>query len=167
MLNLNAHLKEPVYVLETVTGLELLKQFQSAKVQLVFVVDEYGEIIGIVTLQDLMETITGQLQIANIEDSWALHRDDGSWLFDALIPISELKNCLSPTSFPKGVSHQYQTLNGMLTALLGRLPQLGDKIEWGNWVFEVIDMDGSRADKILASKKIAKSDANTTVKNEH
>lgn len=152
-LDFTSHLQEPIYVLETLSGLELLKQFQNAKVQMIFVVDEYGEILGIVTLQDLMEAITGQLQIENIEDYWALQREDGSWLFDALIPLFELRNSLQLTSLPEGSLRQYQTLNGMLIAVLERLPQLGDKIEWENWIFEVIDMDGSHADKILVSKK--------------
>lgn len=150
--NLNAYLQEPIYVLKSLTGLELLKQFQTAKVQLVFVIDEYGDILGILTLQDVLEAITGQLQIENIDDSWALQREDGSWLLDGLIPIPELKNYLQLISVPPGALHQYHTLNGMLIFLLERFPHLGDKIEWEHWVFEIVDMDGNHADKILASK---------------
>lgn len=150
--DLNDYLQEPIYVLKSLTGLELLKQFQTAKVQLVFVIDEYGDILGMLTLQDLLEAITGQLQIENIDDSWALQREDGSWLLDGLIPIPELKNYLQLTSVPPGALHQYHTLNGMLIFLLERFPHLGDKIEWEHWVFEIVDMDGNHADKILASK---------------
>ncbi|KTD41796.1 Mg2+ and Co2+ transporter CorB [Legionella parisiensis] len=150
--NLNADLQEPIYVLKSLTGLELLKQFKTAKVQLVFVIDEYGDILGMLTLQDLMVAITGQLQIETIEDSWALQREDGSWLLDGLIPLPELKNCLQLTYLPPGALHQYHTLNGMLIFLLERFPHLGDKIEWEHWIFEIVDMDGNHADKILASK---------------
>lgn len=150
--NLTTQLQEPIYVLKSLTGLELLKQFQTAKVQFVFVIDEYGDILGILTLQDLLEAITGQLQIENIDDAWALQREDGSWLLDGLIPMPELINYLQLTSVPPGALRQYMTLNGMLIVLLGSFPHLGDRIEWEHWVFEVVDMDGNHADKILASK---------------
>jgi putative hemolysin len=119
-------------------------------VQLAFVIDEYGEVLGIVSLRDLLEAITGELQAERPEDQWAVARDDGSWLLDGLIPVPELKDVLGLTSVPE--EGRYHTLSGMLMVLLGKLPQTADHAEWQGWRFEVVDMDGKRVDKVLAAR---------------
>ena len=144
-------LQPPVYVPESLTGMELLQNFRASGVQLAFVVDEYGEVLGIVTLRDVFEAITGEFRTLGGEgDQWAHRRDDGSWLLDGLIPIPELKDRLELKDLPE--EERYHTLSGMLMMLLGRLPQTGDKAEWERWRFEIVDMDGKRIDKVLASE---------------
>jgi putative hemolysin len=146
-------LQPAVYVPEILTGLDLLEQFRNSAVQLAFVVDEYGEVQGIVTPQDIMEVIAGEFKTLHGEDAWAVQREDGSWLLDGLIPIPELKDRLSLTVVPEEGRSHYHTLSGMVMQLLGKLPQTGDHCEWENWVFEIVDLDGMRIDKVLAVRR--------------
>ncbi|HEX6319530.1 MAG TPA: hemolysin family protein [Burkholderiales bacterium] len=146
--DLAADLQPPVFVPENLTGMELLQNFRTSGVQLMFVVDEYGEVLGIVTLRDLLEAITGEFKPRNAEDQWAVRRDDGTWLLDGLIPVPELKDRLELGSLPD--EERYNTLSGLVMMLLGRLPQTADRVECQGWRFEVVDMDGKRIDKVLA-----------------
>jgi putative hemolysin len=150
--DLRTGLQPPVFVPESLTGMELLENFRSSGVQLAFVVDEYGEVLGMVTLKDVMEAITGEFKPRNVEDSWAIKRDDGSWLLDGLIPIPELKDRLSLKSVPEEERERYHTLSGLMMLLLGRLPQTADSVVWEGWKLEVVDIDGKRIDKVLAMK---------------
>ena len=144
-------LQPPVYVPESLTGMELLDQFRASGTHMVFVIDEYGEVQGMVTLHDLIESVTGEFQPHNTEDAWAVQREDGSWLLDGLIPILELKDRLGIKSVPEEEKGRYHTLSGMVMWLLGRLPGTGDIATWENWRLEVVDLDGKRIDKVLAS----------------
>ncbi len=149
--NYSADLMPCVYVPETLTGMELLDQFRANNMQMVFVIDEYGEVEGIVTLQDVLEAVTGEFTPQNGEDAWAVKREDGSWLLDGTIPILELKDCLALKLVPEEDKGRYHTLSGMVMLLLGRVPKTSDYTEWHGWRFEVVDMDGKRIDKVLAS----------------
>jgi putative hemolysin len=140
-----------VFVPETLTGMELLDHFRGSSVQMVFVVDEYGVVQGVITLRDVLEAITGEFSTASEADSWAVQRADGSWLVDGLIPLPELKDRLEMKDLPDEDRGRYNTLAGMIMLLLGRLPQTADIVEWGHWRFEVVDLDGKRVDKVLAS----------------
>ena len=150
--NLAEHLQPCVYVPETLTGMELLDHFRTSGTQMVFVVDEYGEIQGLVTLQDMLEAVTGEFVPRNLEDSWAVQREDGSWLLDGLIPVPELKDTLDLRYVPEEEKGVYHTLSGMIMWLLGRMPQTGDITFWESWRLEVVDMDSQRIDKVLATK---------------
>jgi putative hemolysin len=149
--NLALDLPAPVFVPETLSGMELLEQFRATAPQIVFVVDEYGEVQGMITVRDVLEAITGEFSTQTDADSWAVQRDDGSWLFDGLIPIQELKDRLLLKELPEEDRGRYNTLAGMIMLLLGRLPVTADSVEWDGWRFEVIDLDGKRVDKVLAS----------------
>ncbi len=151
--NLTDHLQPAVFVPESLTGMELLENFKNSGVQLAFIVDEYGQVQGIVTLQDVMEAITGEFKTPRAEEAWAVQREDGSWLLDGLIPVPELKDRLSMNGVPEEERGRYNTLSGMMMLLLGRLPQTGDRCDWENWNFEIVDIDGKRIDKVLASPK--------------
>ncbi|OWW22091.1 hemolysin family protein [Noviherbaspirillum denitrificans] len=153
--NLMQHLQPAVFVPESLTGMELLENFKTSGVQLAFIIDEYGEVQGIVTLQDVMEAITGEFKTHRAEDAWAVQRDDGSWLLDGLIPVPELKDRLGLKVVPEEERGRYNTLSGMVMLLLGRLPQTADICEWENWTFEIVDLDGKRIDKVLATPKVA------------
>ncbi|MBI5926276.1 MAG: HlyC/CorC family transporter [Aquabacterium sp.] len=150
--DLNDGLLPAVFVPETLSGMELLEHFRLSDTQMVFVVDEYGEVQGVITLRDVLEAITGEFTPLEAEDAWAIQRDDGSWLIDGLIPVPELKDRLEIKALPDEDRGRYNTLAGMVMLLLGRLPQTTDSVEWEGWRFEVVDMDGKRIDKILASQ---------------
>ncbi|MGH8783848.1 MAG: hemolysin family protein [Cupriavidus necator] len=147
----SANLHASVYVPETLTGMELLEQFRANSMQMAFVIDEYGEIEGIVTLQDVLEALTGEFTPRNAEDAWAVQRDDGSWLLDGAIPIPEMKDRLELKAVPEEDKGRYHTLSGMVMLLLGRVPATGNQADWEGWRFEVVDMDEKRIDKVLAT----------------
>jgi len=100
----------------------------------------------------VLEAITGEFSTPTAEDSWAVQREDGSWLFDGLIPVPELKDRLEFKELPEEDRGRYNTLAGMIMLLLGRLPNTTDSVEWDGWRFEVVDLDGKRVDKVLASR---------------
>jgi putative hemolysin len=152
-LNLAAHLQPAVFVPETLTGMDLLDHFRASNTQMVLVVDEYGEVLGLVTLQDVLEAVTGEFRPRNQEDAWAVQRADGSWLLDGLIPVPELKDRLELKTVPEENKGRYNTLSGLMMWLLGRLPQTGDIASWEDWTLEVVDLDGKRVDKVLASRR--------------
>ncbi|TCS71704.1 putative hemolysin [Sulfuritortus calidifontis] len=141
-----------VFVPESLTGLELLEHFRSTGIQMVLVVDEYGELQGLVTLYDVLESVTGEFVPHGEAEAWAVQREDGSWLLDGLIPIPELKDQLGLKTVPEEEKGRYHTLSGLVMWLLGRLPQTGDVATWENWRLEVIDLDGKRIDKVLATR---------------
>ena len=149
-LDITERLQPAVFVPETLSGMELLDQFRASSAQLVFVVDEYGEVQGMITVRDVLEAITGEFTTPS-DDAWAVRRDDGSWLFDGLIPVPELKDRLDLKDLPEEGRGRYNTLAGMIMLLLGRLPHTTDSVEWEGWRFEVVDLDGKRVDKVLAT----------------
>ena len=146
-------LQQPLYVPETLTGMELLDNFRSSDVHMAFVIDEYGQVQGIVTLQDLIEAITGEFRPRDPKTSWAVQREDGSWLLDGHIPVPELKDRLQLASVPDEERGRYHTLSGMLMLLSGRLPKVADAVNWEGWHLEIVDMDGKTIDKVLASRE--------------
>lgn len=147
-------LQTALYVPETITGMELLDNFRSSDVHMAFVIDEYGEVQGIVTLQDLIEAITGEFHPRDPETSWAVRRDDGSWLLDGHIPVPELKDRLELDAVPEEERGRYHTLSGMIMLLTGTLPKVADSVHWEGWRLEIVDMDGRTIDKVLASRDI-------------
>jgi putative hemolysin len=140
-----------VFVPETLTGMELLEQFRAKSSRMVFVVDEYGVVQGLMTPLDMLEAITGELQPGAQIDAWATEREDGSWLLDGVMPVTELKARLDIKELPEETRGRYNTLAGLLMSVSGRLPALGERIECVGWLFEVIDLDGKRIDKVLAT----------------
>lgn len=144
------------FVPETLSGMELLEQFRARAGRFVFVVDEYGVVQGLLTPRDLLEAITGELQPGAQIDAWATQRDDGSWLLDGLIPVGELKVRLGLDELPDEERGRYNTVAGLLMSVSGHLPAVGERIACGKWLFEVVDLDGKRIDKVLASRLPAK-----------
>jgi putative hemolysin len=152
VLDLTRAAEPAVYVPESLTGMELLENFRASAGHMALVVDEYGEIQGVVTSQDLFEAIAGEFKPQRTEDAWAVPRADGSWLLDGLIPIPELKDRLNFGAAPEEELGRYNTLSGMVMLLLGRVPATGDIVDWHGWRFEIVDMDKHRIDKVLASR---------------
>ncbi len=148
--SIEAHVLPAVFVPETLSGMELLEQFRERSGRMVFVVDEYGVVQGLLTPGDLLEAITGELQPVAQVDAWATQRDDGSWLLDGTIPVDELKSRLDIRELPGEEKGRYNTVAGLLLAVSGHLPRTGEKIVCAGWEFEVVDLDGRRIDKVLA-----------------
>ena len=138
------------FVPETLTGMELLEQFRTRAGRLVFVVDEYGVVQGLMTPRDLLEAITGELQPGAQSDAWATERDDGGWELDGLMPVSELRARLAIRELPDEERGRYNTVAGLLLAVSGQLPAVGEQIECAGWQFEVTALEGRRIDKVRA-----------------
>jgi putative hemolysin len=142
-----------VFIPETLSGMELLEQFRAQSARVVFVVDEYGVVQGLLTPRDLLEAITGELKPQASADAWANLQTDGSWLLDGLMPVAELKSRLAiDDDLPEEDKNRYNTLAGLLMAVAGELPQTGDTIDCAGWAFEVQALEGRRLDRIKASK---------------
>ena len=146
------HAQPAVFVPETLTGMALLAQFRARSGRIVFVVDEYGVVQGVLTPGDLLEAITGELQPTAQVDAWATLRDDGSWLLDGLMPVGELKARLEIDDLPEEGRGRYNTVAGLLMAVSGQLPAAGERVACAGWVFEVVDLDGKRIDKVIAAR---------------
>lgn len=159
LLELGADLPGPVephvlpaaFLPETLSGMELLEQFRAKSGRIVFVVDEYGVVQGLMTPRDLLEAITGELQPGAQADAWATQREDGSWLLDGLMPVNELKLRLDIKDLPEEERGRYNTVAGLLMSVSGRMLATAERIECAGWVFEVVDLDGKRIDKVLAT----------------
>lgn len=144
---------KPLFVPETLPALRLLDQFKSTKVHVAFVVDEHGGTLGMLTLNDVVGALVGDVGRRGEEPRpRAVQRQDGSWLVDGRLPLLELLDTLSlsPESTP-GIP-DVSTAAGLVLALLGHIPTEGEFREFGGWIFEVVDMDGTRVDQILARR---------------
>ena len=143
-----------LYVPDTLTMLELLEAFKKHRQHLALVVDEYGELKGLVTMNDIMETLVGD--VATVEDTTEpdiVQRDDGSWLVDGSIALERYRKAMGlEDTLPGEELHAYRTLGGLAMKLLGRVPQVGDRFSIGGFRFEVVDMDENRVDKLLVTR---------------
>jgi len=155
-------LAKPVsFVPETLSGLDLLEQFRrpaersTAHGRMVLVVDEYGVVQGLLTPRDLLEAITGELlHTASADQAWATPRPDGSWLIDGMMPVSEFKARLQIRELPDEERGIYNTVAGLVMAIAGHLPTVAERVECGDWMLEVVDLDGRRIDKLLVTRVV-------------
>ncbi len=151
--DLRAALRQPLYVPETRTALQLLELFKGSATHIAMVVDEHGAIEGLVTMNDVLEAIVGDLPAPSGEvESYAVQRDDGSWLLDGRISIAEFKDLFSLDTLPREEDGGYHTLAGFIITYLGRLPSASDYFVWDDLKIEVVDMDRRRVDKVLVSR---------------
>ncbi|WP_199098626.1 hemolysin family protein [Dyella sp. ASV21] len=149
-------LVKPLYVPATARALDLLEEFRDAETQLALVVDEYGDIVGLVTLNDLLAAIVGATQLGSSgseERPLIVPREDGSWLVDGSLSTDDLRELLQVDALPAEDEHEYRTAAGMVMAALGHIPQTGEALEWRGFRVEVVDLDGARIDKLLISRK--------------
>lgn len=139
----------PPFVPEGVNALEVVARLRHNKSPVALVVDEYGSIDGMVTLTDVLEAIVGDIPALDENgEPAATQREDGSWLLDGMMSVDELQMLLDFDELPED-SDDYDTLGGLIMTQLGRIPTTGDKFEWNDMRFEVVDMDGHRVDKVL------------------
>lgn len=149
-IDLASLLRQPLLIPETTHALRVLELFKQTGMHIAMIVDEYGVIQGIVTLNDVMEMIIGDIPSSDEpEEADAIQREDGSWLLDGLIPIDELKELFDLDTLPGEERGNYQTLGGFIITQLGHIPKSSDHFDWENFRFEVMDMDGNRVDKVL------------------
>ncbi|MEO1210610.1 MAG: hemolysin family protein [Cyanobacteria bacterium J06638_20] len=142
--------RKPLFVPERTTALKVLELFKQSGTHIALVVDEYGVIQGIVTLNDVMEVVMGDIPFADHDyESPIVQREDGSWLLDGMVTVDKLKEVFDLGTLPEEERGNYQTLGGFVISQLGRIPAAADYFEWAGWRFEVMDMDGNRVDKIL------------------
>jgi len=151
---------EPIELIPaSLTGIEILNRLRLGEHSMAFVVEEFGDVVGMLTFQDLLEVLAGEFGPGNEEDTTAFLREDGSWILDGLISTQELVERLQLDSIPEAEKPPYQTLSGMIMFLLEHVPSVGEVCEWEEWRFEVMDLDGKRVDKVLATRIPTASDS--------
>ncbi|MCB9452156.1 MAG: HlyC/CorC family transporter [Anaerolineaceae bacterium] len=143
-INLKSHLHRPLFVPETKPASAVLELFKQTRQHVALVVGEFGEIEGLVTINDIFEEIVGDMEVPQV-----VQRADGSWLLDGLLPIEEFKELFDLIDIPGEGS--YYTVGGFMAFVLGRIPITADHFEWNDLYLEVVDMDGRRVDKVLAT----------------
>ena len=152
-------LRPALFVSESTHAMKLLEIFREEQQSMALVVDEYGEIQGLVTVSDLMGAIVGRLQsVENTdEDALVVTREDGSLLVDGTLPTEDLRELMDGAALPDAEEGDYHTLAGMCIAHFGRIPHVGEYFDWAGWRIEVVDLDGARIDKLLL-RRLAQHD---------
>ncbi|WP_138500102.1 hemolysin family protein [Nostoc sp. PA-18-2419] len=162
-LDLTVGLRQPVFVPESTRGLKVLELFKQTVTHMALVVDEYGVIQGLVTLNDIMSEIVGDVPSTDGQDEpQAVQREDGSWLLDGMLPVEEFFELFGMEEWESEERGSYQTLGGFVITNLGRIPAAADHFQWQGMRVEVMDMDGNRVDKVLVVPKANKSAETTT-----
>ncbi len=149
--NLKNFLKQPVIVHGNTPAYKVLEKFREAKVHYAFIIDEYGAVEGLVSMDDILDALVGDATEYNQQEYNIIQREDGTWLADGQYPFFEFLNYFDlPNEKIKG---DYNTLGGFMTYQLRHIPSPGEKIKWNQFELEVVDMDGMRIDKILIKLK--------------
>ena len=148
-LDIQAVMRKPLLVPASIRALRLLELFRESGIHLAVLVDEYGGVEGIVTLRDVLETISGDLDTES--EPRVVRRDDGSYLVDGSVSMEDLWEHLDLEDRRTAGRRDYHTLGGLVVTSLGRIPKPGDRFETFRLRFEVMDMDGNRVDKVLVS----------------
>ena len=147
--NLKTIITQPIYIPDNLLAIKILDKFRAKKVYTAIIINEYGSTEGLITLHDLIENIFGDLpEEYETEEVPIFRRDDGSLLIDGAIPIDELKEVIDV----EFTEDDYSTLGGFLMFVLNKIPAIGDNCTYGNYKFEIVDMDGKRVDKVLVTK---------------
>ncbi|KAB8142032.1 HlyC/CorC family transporter [Chloroflexia bacterium SDU3-3] len=162
-LDLHQKLRQPLYVLEGQRAMVAFQQLKQSRIGLAMVLDEYGQVAGVLSMEDMLEELVGELQDEYDEAEEAVvARDDGTFLVDGLLPFPEAVERLNLPDGERGRESDFETFAGFLLSLLGHIPNVGAKHVWQGFTFEVIDMDGRRIDKILVkppTPNLAQSEA--------
>ena len=142
-------MKPPLYVPENNTAYQVLEKFKQSKNHSCFIIDEYGSLLGMITLNDILTAIVGDLPEQHIDDYEIVEREDGSFLIDAQIPFYDFLSRFARTDKMNEGEQEFDTLAGFILHQLKRIPHTGDKFEWEGFTIETIDMDAQRIDKVL------------------
>ena len=141
----------PLYVPENNTAYQVLEKFKQSKLHSCCIVDEYGSLLGIITLNDILEAIIGDIPQPDLPDYEIVKRDDGSFLVDAQIPFYDFLSHFHKTEWMNEGEHEFDTLAGFILHELERIPKTGDRLSWRSFGFEIVDMDNQRIDKVLVT----------------
>ena len=149
-----------LFVSDSTNALKLLDIFREEQQTMALVVDEYGDIQGLVSMNDLLGAVLGRVQANESEDEEPLvvQRDDGSWLVDGRLSTEELRELLTVSALPGEEDNDFTTLAGMVIARYGRIPHAGEHFDWKGWRIEVVDLDGARIDKLLIERALSAVD---------
>lgn len=154
-LDLEQTVHPALFLPERISVLEAVERLKEAYADAALVINEFGGFEGLLTLTDVLQAIVGDIPApGELFEPEAVRRADGSWLLDGALPADEVKELLALDSLPRGYKSYYQTLGGLVMLCLGRVPQAGDSFDWVGWRFEVVDMDGHRVDKVLATPPV-------------
>ncbi len=148
-------MRPALFVPENNTAFQVMEKFKESKLHSCFIVDEYGSILGMITLNDILEAIIGEMPQPDMEDYEITEREDGSFLVDAQIPFYDFLTRFEKAEWMNEGEQEFDTLAGFILHRLERIPHTGDKLEWKGFAIEIIDMDGHRIDKVLV--KISKA----------
>ncbi len=153
-IDIKKYLRKPLLVPESLHALELLKLFKKSGgyVHMALVLDEYGSIEGLITLNDVLEAIVGDIPaIDEPDEPKAVKRKDGTWLIDGFLPVEKFKYLFDVEELPEEENNDYNTMSGFIMVYLGKIPELAETFEWNGFKFEIMDMDGHQIDKILVT----------------
>lgn len=168
--NIRNNIKKPLVVPENLLSMELLHEFKENKkhVHMVIIVDEFGSVVGLITLNDLLECIVGDIPGIDEEDApRALERKDGTWLIDGRYSISEFKELFNiEKELPEEVEDGFTTIAGFILSYANKIPEIGEIFNWKNFSFEIVDMDGNHIDEILITISEEENDDEIDNKNE-
>jgi putative hemolysin len=153
-VDISTVMSPPLFVPETISAMQLLETFKKNRAELALVIDEYGEIEGIVTLSDVLGALVGDVSIIDQNhEADAVRREDGSWLIDAGVSFDRFRELMeTETRFPEESAGTYHTLAGFVMTWLGHIPNISDYFEWEGYRIEVVDMDRNRIDRLLITK---------------
>lgn len=151
-IDLKAVLRPALFVPESVPAMAMLERFKQARAHGALILDEYGGLQGMTTINDILEAIVGDVPL--MDDLFrpeVVRREDGSWLIDGLLSIDEFKEVVGIDELPDEADGNYQTVGGLVMTMLERIPSTGDHFEWQGLRVEVVDMDQHRVDKVLVA----------------
>jgi putative hemolysin len=144
-------MSQPMYVPENNTAYQVLEKFKETKIHHCFIVNEYGSIEGLITLNDILEAIVGDIPQPDEEDYEITERADGSFLIDAQIPFYDFLHKVEKTEWMNDAEHDFDTLAGFILHEMKEIPNTGDTMIWRGFEFEIVDMDKHRIDKVLVT----------------
>jgi CBS domain containing-hemolysin-like protein len=155
--------RKVLIVPDRLTLSEVLEQFRQVHEDFAVIVNEYSLVVGVVTLNDVMSTVMGDLVVGPADEEQIVQRDDNSWLIDGVTPISDVLRVLALDEPPH--AGEYETLAGFLMVMLRRVPRRTDSVTWGGFKFEVLDVDSYRIDQVMVSRQPATEAASATHSN--
>jgi putative hemolysin len=153
-LKISEVMKEIVVVPDHISALDLIRKFRESTSPLAIILDEYGSVIGLITLHDLLEALVGDLSLVDQDENEPriIRRNDGTWLVDGKVTIEELKEKTGIECTDESTKRYFRTIAGFILYQSGEIPSTGDKYTWNNYTFEIVDMDNQRIDKIIISQ---------------
>ena len=162
-LNLTDAAQPPLFVPGAIPAFRLLEMFKKSRTHIALVVDEYGDVEGLVTINDFFEDLVGEVASADTpQERHAVQRPDGSWLIDGKMLVHDFKELLNLGKLPGEERGSYLTLGGFVMMQIGRIPVAADSFDAAGLRFEVVDMDGKRVDKVLVQLSSSSAGENRT-----